>query len=77
VGRADGVGPEQPPRAMPRSNKKQDRYAYAAANHPRVNGETFTAGATFREMSEAHPELWEKPSDLMRVAVLYLKNSNV
>ena len=79
MGRADGVGSVfvQPPRAMPRSNK-QDRYAYAAANHPRVNGETFTASAIKREMSKEYPD-YGKPSDGVRRAVLYRqrKNSNV
>ena len=57
MGRADGVGSVfvQPPRAMPRSNK-QDRYAYAAAFHPRVNGETFTCGKLSRKMFELYPE---------------------
>ena len=79
MGRADGVGSVfvQPPRAMPRSNK-QDRYAYAAAFHPRVNGETFTANAIKREMAKEYPQMG-KPSDIVRRGIEYRqrKNSNV
>ena len=79
MGRADGVGSVsvKPPRAMPRSNK-QDRYAYAAANHPRVNGETFTANGITRGMAKDYPD-YGKPSDGVRRGVLYRqrKNSNV
>ena len=74
MGRADGVGSVKPPRAMPRSNK-QDRYAYAAANHPRVNGETFTASGIVRQFAESYPR-WGKPSEVVR-RIQLRKNSNV
>ena len=64
LGRADGVGPVHLPRAMPRSNK-QDKYAFKAKVHPRINGKTFTADATERWACQHFPELGT-PSEGLR-----------